>query len=339
MADLKNKIQDALNEARILILGAQVLLGFQFRAPLEQGFDKLPPAAQQLKLGGLGLLMVTIGLLMLPAVYHRVVAEGEDTPGVHRFTSTVTAIALLPFALALAGDFFVAFAAEFGDTVGLVASALALATALGFWYGIEVQRRQAHGLGLWPSSDTREDPQPGESKEADMGTKTETKISQVLTEARVVLPGAQALLGFQLAGMLTDGFDKLPSYAKYVHLGSLAAIGVAVVLLMAPAAYHRIVTEGEATEGVHRFASAMVLGAMVPLALGICGDVFVVVDKVTRNTPLSVGVAAAGLVFFYGLWFGLTLALKARRTATGEDPRGRRSREEAGGYSVASQVR
>jgi hypothetical protein len=286
--------------------------------------------AQQLKLAGLGLLVVTIGLLMVPAVYHRVVAEGEDTPGVHRFTSTVTAIALLPFALALAGDFFVAFSAQFGETVGVVASTLALAIALGFWYGIEVQRRQAHGLGLWPSSPTRgdagRDPQPGESKEAGMGTQTETKISQVLTEARVVLPGAQALLGFQLAGMLVDGFEKLPSYAKYVHLGSLVAIGVAVVLLMAPAAYHRIVTEGEATEGVHRFASAMVLGAMVPLALGICGDLFVVVDKVTKNTPLSVGAAVAGLVFFYALWFGLTLALRARRPSTGQAPQQREAR-------------
>jgi hypothetical protein len=40
---------------------------------------------------------------------------------------------------------------------------------------------------------------------------------------------------------------------------------------------------------LHRFSSAMVLSAMVPLALGI-----------------------ASLVFFYGLWFGLTLGVRLR---------------------------
>jgi hypothetical protein len=35
---VKVKIRYALNEARILILGAQVLIGFQYRAVLEPGF-------------------------------------------------------------------------------------------------------------------------------------------------------------------------------------------------------------------------------------------------------------------------------------------------------------
>jgi len=33
------------------------------------------------------------------------------------------------------------------------------------------------------------------------------KIDQMLTEARVILPGAQALLGFQLAVILTQAFE------------------------------------------------------------------------------------------------------------------------------------
>lgn len=41
MARLKDKVQNALDEARLLILGTQVLLGFQYRAAFERGFDKL----------------------------------------------------------------------------------------------------------------------------------------------------------------------------------------------------------------------------------------------------------------------------------------------------------
>jgi hypothetical protein len=36
MAKLKDKLTNALNETRILILGAQILLGFQFNAPNHQ---------------------------------------------------------------------------------------------------------------------------------------------------------------------------------------------------------------------------------------------------------------------------------------------------------------
>src|SRR5947209_10666573 len=95
-----------------------------------------------------------------------------------------------------------------------------------------------------------------ESKEADgQADKLKEKIKQVLEEARMVLPGAQALLGFQFIVILTNSFDQLPAQAKLVHVGSLAAIALSIILLMTPAAYHRIVEEGEDTERFHRFAT------------------------------------------------------------------------------------
>ena len=36
------------------------------------------------------------------------------------------------------------------------------------------------------------------------------RIEQMLTEARVIQPGAQALLGFQLVIVLTGAFERLP---------------------------------------------------------------------------------------------------------------------------------
>ena len=144
------------------------------------------------------------------------------------------------------------------------------------------------------------------------GTALETKIEQVLTEARVVLPGAQALLGFQFTAMLMDAFAKLPRTSQYVHLVSLGLIAATIVLLMAPAAFHRIVERGQDTERLHRFASAMVLGALVPLAFGIAGDCYVVLAKVLDSTSVALTLAGVSLIFFFGLWFGVTLALRAR---------------------------
>jgi hypothetical protein len=55
MASLQQKTQDALNESRILVLGVQVLLSFQFTSALEPAFDQLPLTSQYLELAALGL--------------------------------------------------------------------------------------------------------------------------------------------------------------------------------------------------------------------------------------------------------------------------------------------
>jgi hypothetical protein len=93
-----------------------------------------------------------------------------------------------------------------------------------------------------------------------------------------------------------------------------ALIAMSTVLLMAPAAYHRIVEQGEDSESFVHFASRMVLTAMVLLALGIAGDFLVVVTKVLNSVWFGVASALLTLVFFYGLWFGLTAYLRASQT-------------------------
>lgn len=122
----------------------------------------------------------------------------------------------------------------------------------------------------------------------------------------MILPGAQALLGFQFIAMMSQQFTKLPDSSKLAHISSLAAIALATMMLMTPAAYHRIVENGESTERFRRFATRTILLAMVPLALGLCGDFFVVVRIVTDSAPLSGFASGLMLLMFLGGWFGLT---------------------------------
>jgi hypothetical protein len=51
---------------------------------------------------------------------------------------------------------------------------------------------------------------------------------------------------------------------------------------------------------------------MVPLALGLAGDCYVVVARVLGSSEVAIALAIVSLVFFFGLWFGLTLAVRAR---------------------------
>jgi len=306
MTSLKDKIKMALDESRMLILGVQVLVGFDFRSVFEEGFEKLSPLTQYLKMGSLGILLLTLALLMSPGAYHRIVHGGEDTHDVHSFATMVMDWALLPFALALSADFGLATAMLAGRTGGLFAAVSACLIALFLWYGVGWLQRSRKEQREERKQQVKNDIQ-GSSK-----TKLHDKIEQVLTETRVVLPGVQALVGFQFATLLMAGFEKLPMSSKYLHLASLALMALSIMLLMAPAAYHRIVEQGEETEAVHRFASWMLLAAMVPLALGISGDFFVVLRKVTQSTVLSLALGLILLSSFYGLWFGYTLYRRSR---------------------------
>jgi len=55
----------------------------------------------------------------------------------------------------------------------------------------------------------------------------------------MVIPGAQALLGFQFATFFQKPFDSLARSSQQVHLISLVLMAVSIILLMTIAAYHR----------------------------------------------------------------------------------------------------
>src|SRR5690349_1501529 len=205
MADLKGKIDNALNEARILVLGTQVLLGFHYQAFLEPRFQHFPGALQTLSVIGLGLLLLAFGLLAAPVAYHRVVEHGGVSGELHRFTTLAVGTALLPLALALTTGGYV-----IGDRLDLplppaLVSLVVLVLTIGCWYVLPLAlRRRRRGGGVSMSERT-------ELPLAD-------RVQQALTEIRVVLPGAQALLGFSFGAILMENFEHLPRTSQLTHL-------------------------------------------------------------------------------------------------------------------------
>jgi hypothetical protein len=313
MTSLGNKIKTAMDESRILILGTQILLGFQYRAFFEKGFESLPRVYEYLELTGLAMLLVAIALIIWPSAYHRIVRKGNDTADVHEFTSGVMDIALLPIVIALTLDFYVLSWKVWGKLGGLLMAAAIGGIAVVFWFGYGfIDRARQRSRQSRSGNHNSEKAQEGSGMQK---TPIHDKVDHVLSEARVVLPGAQALLGFQFATILLESFDKLPLSSKNVHMLSLALMGVSVILLMTPSAYHRIVERGEETEHFHNVASRFVLASMITLPMGICGDLFVVTRKVTENMSASVASSLIALAVFYGLWFGFTLYRRSKWTS------------------------
>ncbi|HET7185292.1 MAG TPA: DUF6328 family protein [Terriglobales bacterium] len=131
-------------------------------------------------------------------------------------------------------------------------------------------------------------------------------MKKVLIECRMALPGAQAFLGFQFAIVFTESFEKLPRSSRLIHFGALVSTTLAIVLLIAPAAYHRLAEAGQDTERVHTTASRLLLAALVFLAPGMAGDLYVVLAKVVGSRTVAVAMAGGLLAAVYALWFLLS---------------------------------
>jgi hypothetical protein len=134
----------------------------------------------------------------------------------------------------------------------------------------------------------------------------------MLREARVILPGAQALLGFQLVVTLNGRFSELPPALKNLHLAALCCVALSVIVLMTPAALHRIAFAGEDSEAFLAAGSRCVIVAPFFLGLGITGDLYVATWAAVQSPALGL-VLAIGILGVLGtLWYGLLLALRHR---------------------------
>src|ERR1700751_3329698 len=118
---LERKLKTALDETRLLILGAQVLYGFQFHAAFQELFQQLPRFCRYLECIALMLLMVSVALLITPSLWHRIVEQGNDTGRALTVATLCAGFALLPLAAGLGLDVFVTIASIYGSTAGLLA--------------------------------------------------------------------------------------------------------------------------------------------------------------------------------------------------------------------------
>src|ERR1700731_321072 len=285
---LQRKLKIALDETRLLILGAQVLFGFQFNGMFQEAFADLHLHLRLIACTGLVLIMIAIGLLIAPSMQHRIVERGEDSDRILSATTTLAALALFPLAMALGLDVFMAIERTFGVGAGMGVGASFFILAITFWYVLEIMIREN---------------KPMRERHAGKGTPLSAKVEQMLTEARVIIPGAQALLAFQLTVPLTRAFEQLPFESKLAHAAALCCIALSVILLMAPAALHRISFGGEDSADFIRIGSIFVITAPLPLALGITLDTYVATARALESNLAAASIAGTTVIVLTLLWY------------------------------------
>ena len=298
MVSLRDRVTDALNEVRILILGAQIFLGFQLQAAFQPRFRDLPLEAQALNAACYGLMFAAVICLTAPVSFHRIVDRGADDIEIHRYLTRTAAAALLPFALCIGIDQFLVGHQIFGPAIATAIAVTGTASALSAWYGVE----------LWVRfSLPYRDLSRIMKRRRSVRTPLKEKIKTMSTEIRVVLPGAQALLGFQFSAVLSERFAELPFSIQAVHFGALSAAALSVILLMAPAAYHRIAAAGEDTLAVNLFGVFAMLSAMGLLGIALAGDFYVVLGMAVGWNVTVAFVAIMSFLAAVALWFGYPL--------------------------------
>lgn len=156
------------------------------------------------------------------------------------------------------------------------------------------------------------------------------KLSELLQELRVALPGIQVLFAFLLILPFTGPFQEVSSRLRDVYFASLICTALASALLIAPSAYHRLrweVLEEEtvaAKAQMMRTAGRLAVGGLVFLGIAMAGVVYFI-------TELLFGLALAAILSalltatFVGFWFVLPLARRAREEMKERRPR-RKSR-------------
>jgi hypothetical protein len=160
------------------------------------------------------------------------------------------------------------------------------------------------------------------AREARREERQELKLSEaaqtLLDESRTVLPGIQALFGFQLIAVFNERFSQdLDRFDQCLHLAAIALVALAVALVMTPAALHRATGSRHVTASFIHVSSRLLLAGMVPLAAGLALD-FLLIAKLILGDARGAASAALGLLaLLAGFWFVLPRVFR-RLTRAGD---------------------
>ena len=119
----------------------------------------------------------------------------------------------------------------------------------------------------------------------------------------MVLPGIQALFGFQLVAVFSSGFaSELTAGERRLHLAAILCVVAAVALVMAPATLHRHREPESISRAFLTLSSRLLMWSMAPLAIGTTLDVYLVARVIAQSVVIAAACAAAASITFLALW-------------------------------------
>ncbi len=128
-------------------------------------------------------------------------------------------------------------------------------------------------------------------------------IEFILEECRMVLPGIQALFGFQLIAVFNERFNHIDFADKTIHLTAIFFTVVAVGLLMGPASYHRLTSPRSLPPELCTVGTRLVCGGMAALMFSIALDIYLVTEVILDSAAAGIICGGIAFLFFASVWF------------------------------------
>jgi hypothetical protein len=167
--------------------------------------------------------------------------------------------------------------------------------------------------------DDENEQDPSDPRHESRSQRGDRNLNELLQELRVAGIGVQVLFGFLLSLAFTNRFTVLDADQRRLYAATLLVAALSVALLIAPAAFHRVVFRQQQKEELLHFAQWTSLLGLVGSALAIGGSCALVLMVVLDDdvVPLLVGVLVA---LYAVLWFVIPLIVRWRgRRGLGEE--------------------
>ena len=134
----------------------------------------------------------------------------------------------------------------------------------------------------------------------------EREHNELLQELRSLIPGAQVLFGFLLAVAFTASFDTLSETQRYVYYITLLSTGVALVLFLAPASYHRLRFREGDKDYLLRKGNREAIAGTVAGSLALTGVIYLI-TSIEFGTTQAVVASLAFFAFTAWRWWSHAL--------------------------------
>jgi Family of unknown function (DUF6328) len=136
-------------------------------------------------------------------------------------------------------------------------------------------------------------------------------VGELLQELRIAGLGVQVLFGFLLELPFTSRFSHLSAVQRDLYLCTMLMAALAIVLLVAPVAQHRITFRRHRKGELLRMATVFAVSGLAAVGLSISTAVLLLVSYVMRGLTVPL---ISGLTFsvFWFVWFQLPLMIRHR---------------------------
>ena len=137
-------------------------------------------------------------------------------------------------------------------------------------------------------------------------------LNELIQELRVAGLGVQVLFGFLLSLPFSAKFSQISTGLRDLYLATVILAAMAIVLLAAPVAYHRLVFRRNMKERLVRFANLLAILGLTTVGAAVLAAVLLVTWYVAG--ALAGGLITAMLgVMLGGLWFAVPLVSRRER--------------------------